>query len=81
MYTQLIGFLAAIATTLSSIPQVWLIYTTNNVEGLSPYYFGTLLFGVVMWAVYGLLNKDYPIILANLFTSLMVGYIFLKLLS
>lgn len=80
MNNTIIGYIAACLTTLSSIPQVLSIYLTGNVNGLSPAYFGMLLAGVLLWLLYGINLKAMPVIVANALTSLMVGYIFIRIL-
>ncbi len=81
MNNALIGYIAAILTTLSSIPQVYSIYQTGNVSGLSPIYFGMLLAGVILWLWYGINLRAKPVIVANAISSLTIGYILYNIVA
>ncbi len=81
MNNTLIGYVAAVLTTLSSIPQVLSIYQTGNVSGLSPIYFGMLLSGIILWLLYGINLKAKPVIVANAISSLMIGYILYSIVT
>ena len=79
MNPEYIGFLAAILTTISFIPQVIRIYKTNDSNAIKMY----LLFaaGVFCWLIYGLMILEYPIIIANFITFILVLLILIKKLS
>lgn len=73
--TVIIGNIAALLTTVSFLPQAIKTIKTKNTGGLSfPMY---LLFvtGVTLWLVYGLLNKQTPIIVGNAITLVLSGII------
>jgi MtN3 and saliva related transmembrane protein len=72
---NIIGYIAAVGTTLAFIPQAYKVFQTKKTGDLS---FGTFLifsFGLVMWVVYGFMSNALPIILANSITFLMAFYI------
>jgi MtN3 and saliva related transmembrane protein len=69
-YIQLVGIGAAVLTTLASIPQAYKIIKEKNTEGVSTYTYLVLLSGTTLWVVYGIMNNDWPIILANSVTAL-----------
>jgi len=60
-----IGFAAAIITTSSFIPQAIKTWKTRNTQGISLIMYIFFTFGVLLWLIYGIGVKDYPIILAN----------------
>ena len=64
-FETLIGFVAAVCTTVSYIPQLKKCYQTGNTGDLSLKMFLTLGAGVALWCVYGVMRKDWVIILAN----------------
>jgi MtN3 and saliva related transmembrane protein len=66
-----IGYIAAICTTLSFLPQVIHLFKTQNTTGISLGMYVTFVFGVGMWLVYGFLLRDLPLILANTVTFLL----------
>jgi len=61
----LIGLVAACCTTLSYIPQLKKIWTTGETEDISLKMFLILSTGIALWVVYGVLQGDAVIILAN----------------
>jgi MtN3 and saliva related transmembrane protein len=67
-YTTLIGFAAAILTTIAFVPQVLHILRSGNVEGISIAMYSVLISGVSLWLVYGIILDELPIILANSIT-------------
>ena len=73
MYTlmeniELIGFCAAILTSLSFLPQALLIIRTGVTAGISLVMYSMLTIGKACWLSYGLLVVSWPLICANLFT-------------
>jgi len=67
-YITTIGSVAAVLTTFSSLPQLFSIIKTKNVEGISITMFLVLLSGVALWTLYGFLIEDKVILFANLIT-------------
>ena len=65
---QTIGYLAAILTTASFVPQAVLTLRTRDVAGISLAMYGTFTLGVALWLVYGIALGDWPIIVANALT-------------
>jgi MtN3 and saliva related transmembrane protein len=70
-----IGFIAATCTTLSFLPQVIRTIRTKNTEGISLTMYIIFVFGVTMWLVYGILQNDWPLIIANFITLIFSGII------
>lgn len=60
-----IGYLAGIFTTLAVVPQIYKAIKTSKTDDISPVFFSILLLGVGLWAVYGIIKTDWPIILTN----------------
>lgn len=67
---KILGLCAAFLTTLSFVPQVIQIIKTKNTAGISLKMYIGLLFGLILWVIYGFFQKDLPIIFANLTTGL-----------
>jgi MtN3 and saliva related transmembrane protein len=61
----LIGLAAAFCTTISYIPQIKKIWDTGDTEDISLKMFLILAAGIALWVIYGVLQKDIVIILAN----------------
>jgi MtN3 and saliva related transmembrane protein len=69
-WTVYIGIGAGVFTAISLIPQLVKIIREKKAEDISITMLVVLLAGVALWVVYGLLKKDYPIIITNSFSFL-----------
>ncbi|MFY9243371.1 MAG: SemiSWEET transporter [Polaribacter sp.] len=76
-YFEIIGFLAAILTTVSFFPQVIKIYRTRETKSISLTMYIVLTFGILLWLIYGLHLESMPMILANALTLFFLFYILL----
>lgn len=65
---DLIGFLAAVLTTASFVPQAWHTFKTHDVRGISLGMYSVFTAGVACWLIYGLLLGAWPIVIANCIT-------------
>ena len=75
--TSVIGFIAAILTTVAFVPQVMKIWRTRSAKDVSLGMYTLFTIGVVSWLVYGILIESWPIILANCVTLLLAGVVLL----
>ena len=60
-----IGLVAAFCTTISYIPQIRKIWDSGETHDISLKMFLILTAGLALWVVYGVLQADAVIILAN----------------
>jgi MtN3 and saliva related transmembrane protein len=65
---DLLGYFAALMTTVAFVPQAWKTFKTHDVSGISLRMYTVFTTGVAAWLAYGILQKDWPIILANAVT-------------
>jgi len=78
--SELIGYGAAVLTTLAFVPQALHSWRTRDLSGISLPMYGLFTLGVALWLVYGLLLGSLPIIAANAVTlSLASVVLILKL--
>jgi MtN3 and saliva related transmembrane protein len=63
-----IGAVAAMLTTGSFIPQVWLTFRTRDVSGISLGMYSCFTLGVALWLLYGLSIGSLPVTVANVVT-------------
>ncbi|MDO8507885.1 MAG: SemiSWEET transporter [bacterium] len=70
-----IGFLAAIFTTTSFIPQVIKAIRTKSAKDLSLIMYIILLTGQILWLSYGILTHSYPLIIGNSITTVLASII------
>jgi MtN3 and saliva related transmembrane protein len=74
-----IGYVAGFLTTLSFVPQVIRAYRTRSVNDLSWVWLSVFMAGLLGWLTYGLILRDWPMILANTITiSLCVVLMYMK---
>lgn len=78
---ELIGFIAAILTTVAFIPQVYKVWQTKSVSGMSLTMYLIFFCGVLLWLVYGLIINSLPMIIGNTVTivlTLIILYFLLR---
>lgn len=73
--SELIGYLAAILTTCSFLPQAVLTIKTRDTSGLSLSMYSIFTAGVLCWLIYGVYLEDKAIIIANAITFLLAASI------
>ena len=72
---SLIGYVAAILTSLAFVPQAWLVIRTRRTGGISLMMYSGFTLGVALWLVYGILTSAVPIMAANAVTLVLAGTI------
>ncbi|MFM8624785.1 MAG: SemiSWEET transporter [Betaproteobacteria bacterium] len=65
---ELIGYAAAILTTVSFVPQAILTLRTRDVSGISLGMYSCFTLGVALWLIYGVSLGQWPLIIANAIT-------------
>ncbi|MDD4202876.1 MAG: SemiSWEET transporter [Candidatus Omnitrophica bacterium] len=60
-----VGFLAAVMTTISFLPQALRTIKTKETKDLSLWMYIFLNTGLALWLIYGIWLHSWPIILAN----------------
>ena len=55
----MIGFIAAVLTTLSFVPQAWQIIKTKDTSGISLGMYAMFVVGVFLWLIHGSNIQDY----------------------
>ena len=65
---ELVGYVAAVLTTISFVPQAWRTWRTRDVSGISLGMYIVFATGVFLWLVYGLLTSAWPVVIANAVT-------------
>jgi MtN3 and saliva related transmembrane protein len=63
-----VGSLAAVCTTLCWLPQAMKIIRERRTEGISLVTQSVFTLGTALWAVYGLLLNNRPVLYANMVT-------------
>lgn len=76
-WVTLMGYLAGACTTSAFVPQVMKIVRTRHTKDLSLIMYSILTMGILLWCLYGLINRDWPLVAANLVTLTLAGWILL----
>jgi MtN3 and saliva related transmembrane protein len=72
---ELIGYVAAILTTSSFLPQAIMTIKTRDTHALSLSMYSLFTLGVFCWLIYGIFIDDKAIIFANSITFLLAASI------
>jgi MtN3 and saliva related transmembrane protein len=79
-WISVLGGVAGFCTTLSFLPQLVRAWRTRSTRDISLAMFSTLVLGIFLWLIYGLLIGDGPLIAANGVSLCLTGSIlYLKL--
>lgn len=79
-WEQVLGFVAAVLTTVSFVPQVIYCWKTRDTRSISLGMYACFCLGVLLWLIYGLLVKQCPVVFANAITLVLASSIlYLKL--
>ena len=70
-----IGYVAAVLTTISFVPQVWQIWGTKITKGISLRMYVLFTTGVGLWLVYDIMITAWPMILANTITVILAALV------
>lgn len=75
-----IGIVAAFLTTIAFVPQVLRVMRTRNTHAISLWMYMLFSTGVLLWLVYGIMLRLWPVIVANSVTLVLsLVVIFFKL--
>ena len=61
----LLGYAAAVLTSLAFLPQALLVIRTRRTGGISLLMYSLFTLGVAFWLIYGIASNAMPIIAAN----------------
>jgi len=75
VFIRLLGYTAAMLTTLSFFPQALKTLRSGDTSGISLRMYLLFTSGISLWALYGLLNRDGPVLVANLVTLVPAGVV------
>jgi len=62
---KVVGYVAALLTTFSSIPQIMRVCRLKESGDISLWTTSALSIGILLWCIYGIAIGDLPVILAN----------------
>lgn len=71
----MLGYPAAVLTTLAFLPQAWQSWQTRDLSGVSLPMYAMFTVGVALWLVYGMAIDSMPVIVANAITLLLAAMV------
>jgi MtN3 and saliva related transmembrane protein len=74
-WSTILGVLASIASMTSFVPQAVRIARTRETGDLSPYAYALTVTGFALWVGYGVVLREWPIIVTNTVCGLLATYI------
>lgn len=72
---NLMGFSAAILTTIAFVPQVIKVLRTRSTRDVSSGIYALFTTGVALWFCYGVMIGSWPVIVANAVTLVLAGLV------
>jgi MtN3 and saliva related transmembrane protein len=72
---DLVGYAAAILTTIAFVPQTLKSWRSRDLRGVSLTMYSLFTAGIALWLVYGVMIASWPIIIANTITLVLAGAI------
>ena len=69
--TQIIGIAAGVLTSIAMLPQLIKMIKEKKAENVSVVMLLVLISGLALWAVYGFMRDDLPVIVTNCFSFLL----------
>ena len=73
--TTIIGYLAAVGTTISFLPQAVKTIKTKNTSGISLPMYALFTTGTLFWLLYGISIGSYQVSIANAITFIFASII------
>ena len=64
-WVSLVGSAAGLCTTGAFLPQVIRTWRTRSTSDISLGMFSLMVFGILLWLIYGLALGDWPLIIAD----------------
>lgn len=75
MPPELIGYLAAVLTSIAFVPQALRTLRSRDTKAISAGTYALFTTGAVCWLAYGLMIGSLPVVLANVVTVLLTALI------
>jgi MtN3 and saliva related transmembrane protein len=72
---EMLGYVAATLTTISFLPQAWLIWKTRSAKSVSLGMYSAFVTGIGLWLIYGALIGSWPLVASNSVTFVLSGLI------
>lgn len=74
-WQEVLGYVAGAMTTLAVVPQIRKAWKTRAVDDISVSTIVVLICGVGLWAIYGIIHRAWPIVIANGIAVVLDGFL------
>jgi len=71
----MIGYMAALMTTIAFVPQALMTWKNKHANGVSLGMYIVFTVGIALWLLYGLCLHVWPVIIANAVTLMLASFI------
>lgn len=76
-----VGYLAGLLVTFALVPQIMRVYKLKSAREISVIYNSSMLLGLVLWLIYGIILGLVPIIIWNIIGAVLAGLLLLAKLK
>lgn len=80
-FTEYLGLVAGLLTTLALVPQIMRVYRLKSAREISVLYNTSMLLGIILWLVYGIMLGLVPLIIWNIIGSVLTSILLLTKLK
>lgn len=80
-FTEYLGLVAGLLTTLALVPQIMRVYKLKSAREISVLYNTSMLLGIILWLVYGIMLGLVPLIIWNIIGSVLTSILLLTKLK
>ena len=71
----MLGTVAGVVSTLAFLPQVFKIWRTQSTKDISLGMYSLYSLGLLLWGLYALMIESWPLLMTEIITGVMTGYI------
>lgn len=70
-----LGYAAAVCSTTSFAPQAWKVIRSRRTHDISLRMYLLTVFGFALWLAFGILKREWPLVLSNGICLILSGFI------
>ena len=74
-FIPMLGTVAGVVSTLAFLPQVFKIWRTQSTKDISLGMYSLYSLGLLLWGLYALMIESWPLLMTEIITGVMTGYI------
>ena len=72
-FTEYLGLLAGLFTTFALVPQIMRVYKLKSAREISVLFNTSMLLGIILWLVYGIILGLVPLIIWNIIGAVLTS--------